>query len=146
VAGIHSPELELSALEERLGHRFRNRELLRRALTHTSYAHEAGLDATGHNESLERTTCFVSGVNWVSTAAPSRRVRGQVKIRSRHPGAEAWIEPLPGPRARVEFDVPQGAITPGQAAVFYDGELVLGGGWLERSSDGLGSPDKAPLR
>jgi tRNA-specific 2-thiouridylase len=68
-------------------------------------------------------------VNWVSTAA--RACRADVKIRSMHPGAPARVEPLEGGRARVAFDEPQRAITPGQAAVFYEGEAVLGGGWIE---------------
>jgi tRNA-specific 2-thiouridylase len=71
---------------------------------------------------------FARDVNWVSVeswASPAT-----VKIRSMHPGASARIEPLEGGRVRIEFDEPQRAITPGQAAVFYDGDLVLGGGWI----------------
>jgi len=71
----------------------------------------------------------VREVNWVSVEA--RRCRASVKIRSTHPGAEARVEPLEGGRARVVFDEPQRAVTPGQAAVLYDGDLVLGGGWIE---------------
>jgi tRNA-specific 2-thiouridylase len=51
-----------------------------------------------------------------------------VKIRARHEGAAAVVEPLPGGRAAVRFAVPQAAVAPGQAAVFYDGDEVLGGG------------------
>ncbi|HEY6547385.1 MAG TPA: aminomethyltransferase beta-barrel domain-containing protein, partial [Vicinamibacteria bacterium] len=49
-----------------------------------------------------------------------------------HPEAAATVEPLPGRRARVCFDEPQRALTPGQAAVFYDGDVCLGGGFIER--------------
>jgi len=72
---------------------------------------------------------WAQGVNWVSidpAAGPA-----SVKIRSMHPGAPAWVEPRDGNRVRVVFDEPQRAITRGQAAVFYRGELLLGGGWIE---------------
>jgi tRNA-specific 2-thiouridylase len=55
-----------------------------------------------------------------------------VKIRYKHDGAEAVIYPLEHNRVRVELKQPQRAITPGQAAVFYDGDIVIGGGWIER--------------
>ncbi len=70
-------------------------------------------------------------VNWLSIPPPAGEIRGQVRIRYRHAEAPATIQPLPEARARVVFDAPQRAITPGQAAVFYDGELCLGGGWVE---------------
>jgi tRNA-specific 2-thiouridylase len=55
-----------------------------------------------------------------------------VKIRNRHEAAAATLYPTAGPdRVEVRFDEPQRAVTPGQGAVFYDGDLVLGGGWIE---------------
>jgi tRNA-specific 2-thiouridylase len=72
------------------------------------------------------------GVNWISIAPPVAPVRASVKIRNKHVAAEAAL--LPGPdaaRVEVRFDQPQRAVTPGQGAVFYSGELVLGGGWIE---------------
>jgi len=57
-------------------------------------------------------------------------VDADVKIRHNHPGAAARVEAQAGSEALVEFLQPQRAITPGQAAVFYDGDEVLGGGWI----------------
>jgi tRNA-specific 2-thiouridylase len=73
----------------------------------------------------------VAGVNWVAIALPSDPVRAKVRIRYRAIEAPATITPMAGGRARVEFDRPQAAITPGQAAVFYDGDVVVGGGWIQ---------------
>jgi len=53
-----------------------------------------------------------------------------VKIRHRHDPAAATLEPIGATSASVKFDEPQRAITPGQAAVFYSGDVVLGGGWI----------------
>ena len=81
------------------------------------------------SEEDERRTSFdVREVNWISTAP--RACAADVKIRSMHAGAKAKVEPLDGGRARVIFDEPQRAVTPGQAAVFYEGDAVLGGGWI----------------
>jgi tRNA-specific 2-thiouridylase len=55
-----------------------------------------------------------------------------VKIRSRHPEAPATITPLDDGSVQVDFDVPQYAVTPGQAAVLYQEDRVLGGGWISR--------------
>ena len=55
-----------------------------------------------------------------------------VKIRYAHPGAAAAVEPLEKQRARIRLQVPQRAVTPGQASVFYDGDRVVGGGWIVR--------------
>ena len=55
-----------------------------------------------------------------------------MKIRYAHPGTPATVRLLDVHRARVCLQVPQRAVTPGQAAVFYDGDRVLGGGWIAR--------------
>ena len=84
----------------------------------------------GSNDGLLRRDCLVKDVNWISIAAPQGPIRAQVKIRNKHVPAAATIEGVEA-RVRVTFDNPQRAVTPGQGAVFYDGDLVLGGGWIE---------------
>jgi tRNA-specific 2-thiouridylase len=86
----------------------------------------------GEDAELYRREALVAGVNWVSIAPPAGPLRGQVQIRYKHEAASATVTPLDDGRARLEFDQPQRAITPGQSAVFYDGELLLGGGWIEK--------------
>ena len=85
----------------------------------------------GEDGDLRRSICEVRDVNWIPFAAPDAPVRAKVRIRNRHEPAEAEILPLSENTARVSFAEPQRAITPGQAAVFYCGEMVLGGGWIE---------------
>ncbi|HTQ61238.1 MAG TPA: tRNA 2-thiouridine(34) synthase MnmA [Candidatus Solibacter sp.] len=84
----------------------------------------------GDDDSLRTTAFGVEDVNWVSIERPSSPLRAQVKIRHKHEPAPAVIEAIDDSRARITFDAPQRAITPGQAAVFYDGERVLGGAWI----------------
>ena len=84
----------------------------------------------GEDADLRRSTCEVRDVNWIPFALPEGPVAAHVRIRNRHEPAEAEIVSMQGGNARVTFREPQRAITPGQAAVFYDGERVLGGGWI----------------
>jgi tRNA-uridine 2-sulfurtransferase len=86
----------------------------------------------GDNDELFTSVCDVCDVNWISIAAPNEPVRAQVKVRHKHEPAPATVEPLDALTARLRFDEPQRAITPGQAAVFYSDDLVLGGGWLAK--------------
>lgn len=86
----------------------------------------------GEDGELRRSICQVRGVNWIPFAMPDGSVRACVRIRNRHLPAEAEITMLDGTTARVVFREPQRAITPGQAAVFYRREQVLGGGWIEK--------------
>jgi tRNA-specific 2-thiouridylase len=83
----------------------------------------------GSKDDLLRDRCHVKDLNWISIAAPSSPVRAEVKIRNRHTPAPATLHPA-GARVEVIFDTPQRAVTPGQGAVFYNGDLVLGGGWI----------------
>jgi tRNA-specific 2-thiouridylase len=84
----------------------------------------------GKDQALHKTVCEVENVNWVSTAMPDAPIRAHVKIRRKHEPAPATIEPLDATNARVIFDAPQRAITTGQAAVLYDSDRILAGGWL----------------
>jgi tRNA-uridine 2-sulfurtransferase len=90
----------------------------------------------GDGSELFRDTCEVAEVNWIAIERLEAPIRAEVKIRHRHDPAGAWLEPIEQQksaataRVRVRFDQPQRAITPGQAAVFYNEECVLGGGWI----------------
>src|SRR5262245_39148437 len=75
---------------------------------------------------------IAAGVNWITFDAPAEPVRAEVRVRYRHTAAPATITSLPDQRARIAFDEPQRAITPGQATVFYRGDEVIGGGWIVR--------------
>jgi tRNA-specific 2-thiouridylase len=86
----------------------------------------------GEERDLFRSRFHVRDVNWIRPLAPGDAVEAQVKVRHNHPGAAARVEALSNSEARVEFVEPQRAITPGQAAVFYDGDEVLGGGWISQ--------------
>jgi tRNA-specific 2-thiouridylase len=84
----------------------------------------------GQDDALRTTSFEVENVNWISIEEPAAPVRAQVKIRHKHLPAPATVEALPDLRARISFDAPQRAITPGQAAAIYDGDVVLAGGWI----------------
>ncbi len=75
--------------------------------------------------------CTIDQVNWVSIAPTDQPFKAEVQVRYRTAPAAATVIPLEGDRARIVFDEPQFSITPGQAAVFYDGDLLLGGGLIE---------------
>ena len=70
----------------------------------------------------------------VAGATPSTAFEATVKIRYNHPGTPAIVTPLENDRAHVRLHEPQRAVTPGQAAVMYDGDIVLGGGWICRKT------------
>ena len=84
----------------------------------------------GEDIELRSSVCEVQNVNWIPFATPDGPVKAHVKVRNRHQPAEAEIIPLGDTTARICFRESQRAITPGQAAVFYSGEQVLGGGWI----------------
>ncbi|MEA5597513.1 tRNA 2-thiouridine(34) synthase MnmA [Rivularia sp. UHCC 0363] len=97
-----------------------------------------GLDA-GANRVIvgDRTTatdpeCSVARVNWVSIEEPCSPIRAGVQVRYRCEAVPVTVIPLENSRVKIVFDEPQFSITPGQAAVWYDGEKVLGGGIIER--------------
>jgi tRNA-specific 2-thiouridylase len=84
----------------------------------------------GPRQSLERTTLTASGVNWMIDA-PDAPLAVTAQIRHRHEAAPARLRAIADGRAEVVFDEPQLAITPGQAVVFFDGDVVFGGGWID---------------
>ena len=96
-----------------------------------------GIDAAnetvtvGPRAALERRSVTARQVNWIAGYAPPMASRATAQIRHRHPEAAATISPLDDDRVQVEFDRPQSAVAPGQALVIYDGDVVLGGGWIE---------------
>ncbi|MCM3879408.1 MAG: tRNA 2-thiouridine(34) synthase MnmA [Vicinamibacterales bacterium] len=85
----------------------------------------------GPRRELEQTTLTASQVNWISGSAPEAPLRVTAQIRHRHQPAPARVTSTGGHRAALEFDTPQIAVTPGQAVVFYDGDVVVGGGWID---------------
>ncbi|HEU0295693.1 MAG TPA: tRNA 2-thiouridine(34) synthase MnmA [Anaerolineales bacterium] len=82
----------------------------------------------GTQEELGLNELTARDVNWLSGEAPREPIRAEVKIRYTAKEAKAWIKPVGEKQARVRFDALQRDITAGQAAVFYQGELMLGGG------------------
>jgi tRNA-specific 2-thiouridylase len=97
----------------------------------------------GPERDLYRRALIAGGVNWISGHAPAPGTRVEARIRHRHTPAPASIEPLENDGLAVRFDEPQRAIAPGQAVVLYQGERVLGGGWIRSASEAPPAP--APL-
>lgn len=86
----------------------------------------------GEDSDLDRTEFTVRNCNWIPFDQPPQELQVTAKIRYNHPGTAATVHPLPGGEAKVTLHVPQRAITPGQACVFYDEDLVVGGGWIAK--------------
>ncbi|MBS1814033.1 MAG: tRNA 2-thiouridine(34) synthase MnmA [Acidobacteria bacterium] len=95
-----------------------------------------GIDAeshnviVGHEEELLTREAIIDRVNWISIPELSGELRVQAKVRHRHEPAPATISPAEDDTVRLVFDDLQRAVTPGQAAVFYQGNEVVGGGWI----------------
>jgi tRNA-specific 2-thiouridylase len=88
----------------------------------------------GEESALARSEFEVERCNWIAFAAPPAQLEAAAQIRYRHPGTPATVTPLENGRARVKLHTPQRAVTPGQAAVFYQDDLVLGGGWIVKNA------------
>ena len=88
----------------------------------------------GKEDDLFSKSIYVSGVNWVSISAPGTPISVSVKLRSAHHGAIATLIPESGDKVRLELENPERAVTPGQAAVFYQDDILLGGGKIDYSN------------
>jgi tRNA-specific 2-thiouridylase len=85
----------------------------------------------GHAADLKCAGLIARWVNWLEE--PAAEIEAEVQIRYRAPAVACKIRPEPDGACEVHFTEPLTAVTPGQAAVFYRGERVLGGGWIERA-------------
>ena len=84
----------------------------------------------GRKSELSTETFKVDGINWINPK-PEFPIHIQVRVRYRHQAAPAILTPFGNHGAEIVFDHPQSAVTPGQGAVFYDEDEVLGGGWIQ---------------
>ena len=84
----------------------------------------------GRNEDLFSTEADAADFNWISGESPKQAIRCKVKIRYRQAEQWATVTPCGEHDVHISFDDPQRAVTPGQAAVLYDGDIVLGGGTI----------------
>ena len=86
----------------------------------------------GDDTALDRDEFTVQNCNWIPWENPPASIEVTAKIRYNHPGTPATVTPLEQGRAKVKLHTPQRAVTPGQASVFYQDDLVVGGGWITR--------------
>ncbi|TAF54328.1 MAG: tRNA 2-thiouridine(34) synthase MnmA [Oscillatoriales cyanobacterium] len=94
----------------------------------------------GDRDQVHSDRCSVSRVNWVSIAEPSAPIRAHVQVRYRSPAVPATIVTLDNQRVTIQFDEPQFGITPGQAAVWYNDDVLLGGGIIDRPTPPMVDP------
>ena len=81
---------------------------------------------------LDKDTFTIERCNWIAWETPPASIEVTAKIRYNHPGTPATVTPTPDGGAQVRLHEAQRAITPGQACVFYQEDLVVGGGWITR--------------
>ena len=107
-------------------------------IAHSEPLYVIGLDAgrnrviVGERSAAFLAECTVQQVNWVSIAPPTAPIQATVQVRYRSAAEPATVIPVGADHVRIIFDEPQFSITPGQAAVWYNGEVLLGGGIIER--------------
>lgn len=101
-----------------------------------SISPEDGNVKLGEDKDLFRTTFLAQDFNWQAGGDFSKDLRVTARIRSRHEGAAATAHLYAGNKVAIQFDEPQRAITPGQAVVLYHGDMVIGGGWIEKVLEG----------
>jgi tRNA-specific 2-thiouridylase len=87
----------------------------------------------GTQKDLLSAECRVSDINWIGKA-PVAPMHVYTRLRYRSQEVASTLKPLGNLRAIVQFEVPQPAVTPGQGAVFYRGDEILGGGWIAESA------------
>jgi tRNA-specific 2-thiouridylase len=92
---------------------------------------ESGQVTVGPRAALERTTLTASGANWIAGDAPAEWRPASAQIRHRHAASPGRVRATRADGAEFTFEQPQVAVAPGQAVVFYDGDLVIGGGWID---------------
>jgi len=95
------------------------------------------LIVVGNENDARSNIAELENIHWISGRASREKFRAVIKIRSQGLGGAASVELPDNKTAVVRFDEPQWAITPGQAAVFYQGDMVLGGGTIKQSLDGM---------
>src|SRR5437879_421848 len=88
----------------------------------------------GDADDLECDEFEIDRTNWIGAELPGENADLTVKIRYSHPGTRATVTPLADHRARIRLHEPQRAVTPGQAAVIYNDDVVVGGGWICRDA------------
>jgi tRNA-specific 2-thiouridylase len=92
---------------------------------------DSGDVTVGPRAALDRRNFTASRVNWIAREASAAWIPATAQIRHRHRPAAGRVRSIDDGRAEFEFEEPQAAVTPGQAAAFYDGDIVLGGGWID---------------
>lgn len=89
----------------------------------------------GDRSEAQHPECTVQRVNWVSMAEPTTPIRAEVQIRYRSAAVPCTVIPLEASRVKIVFDEPQFSVTPGQAAVWFNGDVLLGGGVIENPQE-----------
>lgn len=105
---------------------------------------ESGRVTVGEEREQYRADLVATGFSWTAIDPPVEPRRAFGRIRSTHAGAPCEVAPLGGGTWRIRFDEPQRAITPGQAVVLYDGDVVLGGGTIARAAPPRAAFDSLP--